>query len=190
MSTTNPPSDLHLAMQTWHAALARNDLNAQIAARLLVDILVAGGLDERIEEITRPAHSETGPVLPLLRRANRLTRDLGHLAACQLATARQLDRSLTRRTASPTQPSRAARHPRLQAIVRLDLASLLLLLAMATYAGFLIGASIAYRPTPSLFPFEIPPPPRLAPAPATPPANRITAVLTPSAPPPAEADPS
>ena len=33
MSTTNPPSDLHLAMQTWHAALARNDLNAQIAAR-------------------------------------------------------------------------------------------------------------------------------------------------------------
>ena len=190
MSTTNPPSDLHLAMQTWHAALARNELEAQIAARLLVDILAAGGLDERIEEVTRPACAEHGPVLPLLRHANRLTRDLGHLAACQLATARQLDRSLTRRTASPTQPSRAARHPRLQAIVRLDLASLLLLLAMATYAGFLIGASIAYRPTLPLFPFEIPAPPRLAPAPATPPANRITAVLTPPAPPPAESGPS
>ena len=177
-------------MKKQNRPLTRNDLEAQIAARLLLDILVAGGLDERIEEITRPAHSETGPVLPLLRHANRLTRDLGHLAACQLATARQLDHSLTHTTPSPTQPSQATRHPRLQAIVRLDLASLLLLLAMATYAGFLIGASIAYRPTPPLFPFEIPAPPRLAPAPTTPPANRITAVLTLPAPPPAESGPS
>ena len=103
-----------------------------------------------------------------------------------LLLARHLDRS----TASPTQPSQAARHPRLQAIVRLDLASLLLLLAMAIYAGFLIGASIAYRPTPPLFPYEIPASPRLAPAPATPSANRITAVLTLPAPPPAESGPS
>ncbi|MGE0147996.1 MAG: hypothetical protein AB7R87_11505 [Parvibaculaceae bacterium] len=196
MSTTNPPSDLHLAMQNWHAALARNELEAQIAARLLVDILVAGGLDERIEEVTRPASHETGPVLPLLRHANRLTRDLGHLAACQLATANQLDRTLASHAASPmpppTQPSSVARAPRLQTILRLNLAALLFLLMMAACAGFLLGVKLASRPLPPPFPFELLVPPPPAPPAPTPPADRINAAFAPPAPaaPPAKSSPS
>jgi len=46
-----PPADLGQALHDWHAALARGDRQARLAARLLVDILVAGGLDERLEEI-------------------------------------------------------------------------------------------------------------------------------------------
>lgn len=179
MSTTSPQSDLHQALQSWHAALASNDLDAQIAARLLLDILVAGGLDERIEEITGPASRETGTVLPLLRHANRLTRDLNHLAACQLATARALERSLAGRGAPSTpSPILPAPNARRRGVIRLDLASLLVLLAMAVYAGFLIG--VASRPPPAPFPYGIPalPPP----SPAAPPADRITAALTPPTP--------
>lgn len=180
MSTTSPPSDLHLAMQSWHAALARNELEAQIAARLLVDILVAGGLDERIEEVTRPAGHETGPVLPLLRHANRLSRELGHLAACQLATANQLDRTLARRTAAPP-PAPVAPQARQRRMVRLDLSTLLVLLAMAAYAGFLLGDFAGRTPPPwstYVIPAPLPPPP----APAKPPAGHINAALTPPAP--------
>ena len=153
------------------------------ALRSIVDILVAGGLDERIEEITRPASAEHGPILPLLRHANRLTRELSHLAACQLATARALDHSLAGRVAAstpaPTQPSPDTCHPRRRGMVRLNLTSLLVLLAMAAYAGFLIGAGIAYRPPPP--PFELPAPSRPAPLPAAPPADRINAALAPPA---------
>lgn len=201
MSTTSPTSELHLAMQSWHAALARSELEAQIAAHLpsrppsrprsmrtgstalrsIVDILVAGGLDERIEEIARPASHETGTVLPLLRHANRLTRELGHLAACQLATARTLEHSLARRIAAPPpapiRPAPQARHRRL---VRLDLASLIVMLAMAAYAGFLL-ASITYRPPTPLFPYGIPAPLPPPPAPAKPAADPINATLTPPA---------
>ena len=51
MMATEPPPDLGQALHDWHAALARGDRQARLAARLLVDILVAGGLDERLEEI-------------------------------------------------------------------------------------------------------------------------------------------
>ena len=176
MSTTNPQSDLHQALQSWHAALARNDLEAQITARLLVDILVAGGLDERIEEIIRPANAEHGPVLPVLRHAHRLTRELGHLAACQLATASHLDRTLARRP-TPATPSPVARQRRM---VRLDLTSLLFLLVLLGYLGFLIGTSVAYRPPP--FPFGLPVPSAPPPAPLAPPTDRSTTAMAPPAP--------
>ena len=51
MMAAEPPADLGQALHDWHAALARGDRQARLAARLLVDILVAGGLDERLEEI-------------------------------------------------------------------------------------------------------------------------------------------
>ena len=176
MSTTNPQSDLHQALQRWHAALARNDLEAQITARLLVDILVAGGLDERIEEITRPASAEHGPVLPLLRHAHRLTRELGHLAGCQLATARALDRSLAGRGA-PATPAPEARRRR---IVRLDLTSLIVLLATAVYAGLLIADLTRRDPPP--FPYGLPLPSAPPPALPKPHADRSTTALAPPAP--------
>ena len=182
MSTTSPQSDLHQALQSWHAALTRNDLEAQIAARLLLDILVAGGLDERIEEITQPAGFDRSPILPLLRQANCMTRELGHLAACQLATARALDRSLTSRSAAATpSPIRPAPEARRQGMARLDLARLLVLLAMAAYAGFLIG--VAHRPPPPWWTYGIPGPQPAPPAPAKPPAgSSITAALAPRMP--------
>ena len=51
MMASEPPTDLGQALHDWHAALARGDRQARLAARLLVDIMVAGGLDERLEEI-------------------------------------------------------------------------------------------------------------------------------------------
>ena len=51
MMAADPPPELGQALHDWHAALARGDPQARLAARLLVDILVAGGLDERLEEI-------------------------------------------------------------------------------------------------------------------------------------------
>ena len=181
---TSHQTDLCQALHDWHAALARDDLEAQIAARLLVDIPVAGGLDERIEEVTPPAGRESGPVLPLLRQANRLTRELGHLAACQLATARQLERNLAGRiappTPAPTQPSRG----RPRAVIRPDLSTLLVLLALTAYGSFLLGATISGpKPLPLSFPLphDAPAPQRPTPsaAPSAAPSDHIPAVLEP-----------
>ena len=46
MSTTSPQSDLHQALQSWHAALARNELEAQIAARLPFEDAIAATIHE------------------------------------------------------------------------------------------------------------------------------------------------
>ena len=93
MMAAEPPADLGQALHDWHAALARGDRQARLAARLLVDILVAGGLDERLEEIqARQLHAQ--PVPPNPDRQALLLDDVLRLATQNVTISAELYRRL------------------------------------------------------------------------------------------------
>lgn len=93
MMAAEPPTDLGQALHDWHAALARGDRQARLAARLLVDILVAGGLDERLEEIqSRQLHAR--PMPPKPARQEALLDDVLRLATQNVTISAELYRRL------------------------------------------------------------------------------------------------
>ena len=93
MMAADPPPELGQALHDWHAALARGDPQARLAARLLVDILVAGGLDERLEEIqARQPQAQTVPLNPA-RQDTRLD-DVLRLATQNVTISAELYRRL------------------------------------------------------------------------------------------------
>ena len=93
MMAAEPPPDLGQALHDWHAALARGDRQARLAARLLVDILVAGGLDERLEEIqARQWHAQ--PAQPNPARQDTRLDDVLRLATQNVTISAELYRRL------------------------------------------------------------------------------------------------
>ena len=93
MMAADPPPELSQALHDWHAALARGDRQARLAARLLVDILVAGGLDERLEEI-QARQPRAQPVPPNPERQEALLDDILRLATQNVTISAELYRRL------------------------------------------------------------------------------------------------
>ena len=93
MMATEPPPDLGQALHDWHAALARGDRQARLAARLLVDILVAGGLDERLEEI-QARQPQAQPAQPNPARQDTRLDDVLRLATHNVTISAELYRRL------------------------------------------------------------------------------------------------
>ena len=93
MMAAEPPPDLGQALHDWHAALARGDRQAKLAARLLVDILVAGGLDERLEEI-QARQPQAQPVPPNPARQDTRLDDVLRLATHNVTISAELYRRL------------------------------------------------------------------------------------------------
>jgi hypothetical protein len=93
MTAADPPPELGQALHDWHAALARGDWQARLTARLLVDILVAGGLDERLEEI-QARQPQAQPVPPNPERQEALLDDVLRLATQNVTISAELYRRL------------------------------------------------------------------------------------------------
>ena len=93
MMATEPPPDLGQALHDWHAAVARGDPQARLAARLLVDILVAGGLDERLEEI-QARQPQAQPAQPNPARQDTRLDDVLRLATHNVTISAELYRRL------------------------------------------------------------------------------------------------
>ena len=93
MMAADPPPDLGQALHDWHAAVARGDPQARLAARLLVDILVAGGLDERLEEI-QARQPQAQPVPPNPARQDTRLDDVLRLATHNVTISAELYRRL------------------------------------------------------------------------------------------------
>lgn len=105
-------AELTQGLEHWHAALATGDRHARNAAGLPVDILVASGLDERIEEALGPHRRQARQAsaeqqsLTILRQANSLAGALQELSADHLAIRHELDgrRGQPDRRRKPTRP--------------------------------------------------------------------------------------
>lgn len=93
MMAADPTPDLGQALHDWHAALARGDPQARLAARLLVDILVAGGLDERLEEI-QARQPQAQPAQPNPARQDTRLDDVLRLATHNVTISAELYRRL------------------------------------------------------------------------------------------------
>lgn len=122
MSRPDDLADLARSLDHWHAALANGDRHARIAARLLVDILVAGGLDERLEEALDPhrrrPQQPAGTAqqsLAILRHATSLTDALQQLATSHLELSHALQ---PHRTGPETPPPPAPDQKTGNAILR------------------------------------------------------------------------